>query len=1042
MKKKILSIITVLAMVFSLAVIPQGSVTAANYYDTEGLDCELAADVLGALGIMNGYTDGSFQPYNTITKAELAAIAVKLAGVDVSNFTVPSSEGAQFNDMIGYDGWAAAVIQIAHGMGVAKGDADGNFNPDMSATYEDAMQMIVCALGYDGQALSRGGELEDYVFVARKLGITKKAGCGMGQNISRGGVANVVYAALTVDLMQEISYSANGAVVKKVAVEGENALNTYFDVEEIKGIVQETEYAAIDGEPTVDEGEVYINREVFDAGGTNISDYLGYYVEAYALKNDNMSDNRIIIAFSVKNVKNNTITIKDENLEDVTKSVDGYTFEYWADKDNDSKSKKAKTSSTPRVMYNGKAVTDVTTALMKPEFGEVVLIDNNGDDKYDIVDIWEYELVYVFTASQTTGNISDYYDISRTLKLDPNDEDYHVTFLNSNGGPASLGDIKQYSVLYYYQSLDKEEKKVVISNSKVTGDVAEVTEDTVTINGYEYDISPSAKSRLDFSPSDSGDFYLDADNRIAAFEGTAVIKKNVGMFIAINDGGLKSGYQVKVLTQNNGVRIFNLASTVEVNDVKMSASRFYELAFKNVLFGEMPAEAGYGSLARPDPGRAGFLYKLNSKDEICEVVVVGEGDGLLQTRKIGAVPGKQSLYYSKNYHVLHYSEEQTVDEYNTPVGLRTYVDDKTVNFVMDEAAAQKDDNANFFTKMMNSYWDNFNFRSSENYDYVYAYYYSPDKTPVNMQKTVCNFLVMADYYNASVDESDSDTERAADAQWGGDNRMVKFIQKIVPAYDKASKEETYRVYYFDGTSLKNNLIRPMDANGSRASVQHIRNNSENPMYPEGYPVLIALDGSYIEDIWPFIDNNSGVDMSIQVQPIRNESTDTMVMQWSPFYFETSRKWDHKTDDYWKYSTKMYMGMITSVDEIVGNKMFDIAYANNTAPQTTNNISVRTSERLEGDVFWLNYDRDGNIESIKKGTLSDVAPGQLVWVRTRAYDRNPNWMALTGYRVHEIIILADSVEDLDYLHSDNAKYPMGKFYDLVNKKVEEAKANMQ
>ncbi len=69
MKKKILSIITVLAMVLSLAVIPQGSVMAANYYDTEGLDCELAADVLGALGIMNGYTDGSFQPYNTITKA-------------------------------------------------------------------------------------------------------------------------------------------------------------------------------------------------------------------------------------------------------------------------------------------------------------------------------------------------------------------------------------------------------------------------------------------------------------------------------------------------------------------------------------------------------------------------------------------------------------------------------------------------------------------------------------------------------------------------------------------------------------------------------------------------------------------------------------------------------------------------------------------------------------------------------------------------------------------------------------------------------------
>ncbi len=1036
MKKKILSIITVLAMVFSLAVIPQGPVTAANYYDTEDLDCELAADVLGALGIMNGYTDGSFQPYNTITKAELAAIAVKLAGVDVSNFTVPSSEGAQFNDMAGYDGWAAAVIQIAHGMGIAKGDADGNFNPDMSATYEDAMQMIVCALGYDGQALSRGGDMDDYVFVARKLGIAKKAGCGQGQNISRGGVANVVYAALTVDLMQEISYSGNGAVVKKQAVEGENALNTYFDVEEVKGIVQETEYAAIDGDSTVDEGEVYINREVFDAGGTNISDYLGYYVEAYALENDNMSDKRIIIAFSVKNVKNNTVTIKDENLEDVTKSVNGYTFEYWADKDNDTKSKKVKTSATPRVMYNGKAVTDVTTALLKPEFGEIVLIDNNGDDKYDIVDIWEYELVYVFSASQTTGNVSNYYDISKTLKLDPNDDEYHVTFLNSNGGAASLGDIKQYSILYVYQSLDGEEKKVVISNSMITGDVTEVTEDAITVNGNEYEISPSVKSRFDFSPSDSGDFYLDADNRIAAFEGTAVIKKNIGMFIAINDGGLKSGYQVKVLTQNSGVRIFNLASTVEVNDVKMSSSKFYELTFTNALFGKLEG-ANYGSIVRPNPARSGFLYKLNSKDEICEVIVVGEGDGYLQTREIGK---NGYLYYSKNYHVLHYSGETTTDEYGNSVGMRTYIDDKTINFVMDEAASQKDDNANFYTKMMNTYWDNFNFRATENFDFTYAYYYSPDKEPVNMQKTVCNFLVMADWYDSSADESDSDPDRLMDAQWGGDNRMMKFIQKIVPAYDKASKEETYRVYYFDGTSLKNNLIRPMDAMGPRAHVQHIKNNTSNPIYPQGYPVLIALDGSYIEDIWPYFDGGSGyTDMTEQVKPIKNESTDTMVMQWSPFYHEFWRRWVND-GNYSNYNTRMYMGMITSVDEVVGNKIFDIAYANNKTPQTTSNITIRSAERLEGDVFWVNYDRDGMIESIKKGTLADVAPGQLVWVRTRAYDTSPKWAALTGYRVHEIIILADSVEDLDYLHSNESKYPMGKFYDLVNKKVEEVTAN--
>lgn len=1041
MKKRILSIVTVLAMVFSLAVIPHGTAMAADYYDTEGLDCELAVDVLSALGIMNGYTDGSFQPYNTITRAELAAIAVKLAGVDVSGFTAASPEGEQFNDMYGYDGWAAAVIQTAHTMGIAKGDADGNFNPDMSATYDDAMQMIVCALGYEGQALSRGGSLSDYCFVATKLGITKKAGCVSGQNISRGGVANVVYAALTVDLMQVVAYYENGTIYKSEAVDGENALNTYFDVNEVKGIVTETEYAAVDGETTVEEGEVYINQEVFDVGGTDIADYLGYYVRAYALDSDDSISNRTIIAFSVKNVKNNTLTIKDENIESMEKTANGYSYKYWVDPDNDKNPKTAKVSATPRVLYNGKAVSNVTDEIFIPDYGEVILIDNDGDDRYDIIDVREYSLVYVFSASQSTGNISNYYDLSTTIKLDPNDDDYHVTFLNAYGSTASLGDIKQYSVLYYYESLDKEEKRVIISNNKVTGEITEITgDDTIVVNGSEYDISPAAKARLDLSVSDSGDFYLDADGRVAAFDGMTVIKRNIGMFIAINDGGLARGYQIKVLTQNSGVRIFDLASTVEVNDTKMSASQVYDLAFTDALFGRLRGYDYNDSMKRADPARAGFLYKVNSKEEICAITVVGEGegDGYLQTRQIGT---SGALYYSKGYKVLHYSGETVQDEYGAWVGKRTYCDDKTVSFMMDEAASQTDDNINFYTKMISSYWDNFNFRASENYDGVFAYYYSSDGDAVDMQKTVCNFLVMVDYYQ--YDSDDSDPERSLDAQEGGDNRMMKFIQKIVPAYDSVSKEETYRVYYFDGTSLKNNLIRPKDAkgvnNGGRAQVQYIKNDAANPIYPQGYPVRIALDGGYIEDIWPFFNDEpvSRVPMLDQLKTEKNDITGELVMQWSPFFQSQKMQWAHESwgGQYGDYTTEMYLGMVTSVDEVVGNKLFSLAYSTSPKPTFAANINIHSNERLEGDVYWVNYNREGELESFKKGSLDDIAPGQLVWVRRRAYDVSPNWTGLTTYRVHEIYILADSVEDLDYLNSpDSAEYGMGKFYKLVQEKI--------
>lgn len=1019
MKKRILSMILMLTMVFSLIVVPN-TVSAATYYDTADTDYELAVEVLSALGIMGGYTDGSFLPYNTITRAEMVSVAVKLAGINGYSEEAPD-DMELFNDMYDYDGWASGVIAIAKTAGIARSDEDGNFNPDMSTTYEEALQMVVAALGYGHQAVSRGDTLNDYVYVAQRLGLTKKLDTAMGQNITRADVAKLVYNALTVDLMLPTSYSVDGTVVTYEAVEGVNALNTYFDVYEVKGIITETEYAAIDGDTTVEEMQVLINDEAFNIGSTDIASYLGYYATVYALEAEDSTDNRTIIAYSVKNVKNNTITINADDIEEVTSSVDGYTFEYWANKNTDKKTKEAVTSATPLVLYNGKSVIDVTKSLLVPENGHVVLIDNNGDDDYDIIDVWEYELVYVFSASQTSGNVSGYYDRSTTYKFDVDSDEYHVTFLNEFGGIAQMSDIKQYSVLYVYESLDKLEKKVVISNKKTTGTVDEISSDGYyTIAGIEYEISPAVENRVELAVSDTGEFYLDADNRIAGFEGTTVIRKNIGMFIAINDGGLRRGYQMKVLTANSGVKIYNIASSVKVNDTKMSADEIYSLAFTDALFGttEDPEYIANG-LQRPHPSRAAFLYKLNSRDEICEMTVVGENDGYLQTRQIKTAG---YLYYSAGYSCLHYSGETTVDEFGNTVGVRTYCDDKTINFLAEEAVAKTDDNQSFYTQIMTRYWDNYNF---DIYDYCWAYYYSPDESEIDMQKTVCNFLVMANWYDDSVDSSE-DTEQNRDATYYQDNTAPKFIQKITAANDKTSGENTYRVYYFDGTSTRNALIRPQ-----YSWVAFTEINGESVLYPNGFPVRISSDGSYIEDIAPYFDAGLYTSLGEMVDPIFNEATSSNVMPFMPFYQEQWRRWNYWSNN--QYCTRYYCGVITSIDEVVNRKLFNVAYATaesegSEGEPNTYTLGVLTNERLEGTVYRINFDRDGQFDSITRGSLDDITPGQLVLVRKRAYDTSPKWASLTGYAINEIYIISDDAAELDYLND---------FYNQVQEEIVEA-----
>ena len=701
-------------------------------------------------------------------------------------------------------------------------------------------------------------------------------------------------------------------------------------------------------------------------------------------------------------------------------AADGYTFEYWVNKETDKKTKDVKTSDTPFVLYNGKAVIDVTADLLSPENGHVVLIDNNADDEYDIVDVWEYDLVYVFGVSQSSGNVTSSYDRSMAYRFDPEDEDYHVTFLNSYGGVAQLSDIKQYSVLYVYESLDKMEKKVVISNNRVSGMVSEASDDGYVINGTEYEVSPAVEGRLELAVSDEGDFYLDADNRIAGFEGTSVIRKNIGMFIAINDGGLRDGYQVKMLTQNSGVQIYNLASSIKVNDDKMTASEFYDLAFKDALFGTSD-DPGYDEGQRPHPSRAGFLYKLNSKDEICEVVVVGENDGYLQVRQIGTQKSGSDtqLYYSKNYGCLHYSGEKYYDEVNqVTVGMRTYCDNKTITFLQEEAD-YKNDNQSFYSKSMDTYWDNYSFRI---YDWIYAYYYSDDESPVDMQKTACNFLVMADWYVESTDSTE-DTEKNTMATDCQPDLAPKFIVKVTEAYDK--NENTVRVYYFDGTSIRNALVRPKYYKGGEG---HVDNDITKAFLPEGFPVRISTDGAYIEDIAPYYDTLY-FNMYDMVKPIFNVSTSSYVTPFKPFYQQQSKRWNTRSNEW--FPIRHYCGIITSIDEVVNNKLFSIAAATNESEgddgKKVYDLEIMPNERLEGNVFKLNFDRTGHIASITRGTLEDILPGQLVIVRKRANNSGSyaNWEALTGYAVNEFFIISEDAAELDYLKD---------FYNQVQEEV--------
>lgn len=100
-----------------------------------------------------------------VTRAEMAKMLVLMLGLS------PSDAVAKFSD-VPSEHWAHRFISRAVAFGIVNGMGDGTFLPDEYITYQQAIKMIVCALGYSVVAERNGGYPHGYTITGVNLGIT------------------------------------------------------------------------------------------------------------------------------------------------------------------------------------------------------------------------------------------------------------------------------------------------------------------------------------------------------------------------------------------------------------------------------------------------------------------------------------------------------------------------------------------------------------------------------------------------------------------------------------------------------------------------------------------------------------------------------------------------------------------------------------------------------------------------------------------------------------------------------------------------------
>lgn len=584
MKKtfKILSLVLVLCL----------ALTSFGYASTfpdvsEKAEYSDAVSLLAALKIINGYEDGSFGPDKNVTRAEFTAMLVRALGK--SNIGSSDPAGLPFVDL-GDASWAISDIRTAYDLKIINGMSATEFAPNAQVTVEQALKMIVCALGYYPMALeSVGGDASaiwpnGYTNVATHLLIDAGVTTGYNMPAKRSDIATFVYNALEVDLMETKSYNGvDRTEIKKDTNLLNDRLKITYGLGELiadnKNSVDASGNVAREGEVVIYESDTTTNETYF-VGSVSTEGLVGRSIKYYYKQNNAGEKTLVYLEDTTK--ESSIVKIDPESINTVTGAWDsGVQISYWA-KETDRKATTVKISADPIVSINGRVIDNSSKTpeqALNVDSGSIELMSSNKSGDYNKINIISYVTYVVGSVSSSQKMVIDMYKTAvqgNTVTLDADDDFTTLTMTRaSNGSTVSLSALTKYNVISVKESTGANGRSVIdviVSNDTATGTITalDLDLDKIGVDGKEYTLSKyittyAATQVGTLAINDSVKLYLDKDGNVAAFE--KVSSTNTVYAYICGVAAENETLAFRLLEQNGGKATVYAASKIKIDGV-------------------------------------------------------------------------------------------------------------------------------------------------------------------------------------------------------------------------------------------------------------------------------------------------------------------------------------------------------------------------------------------------------------------------------------------------------------------------------------------
>ena len=237
--KKVLALVLAFACAFTMF---------AGAAFTDQADIAVDADVvdtLVALGVIDGYEDGSFQPDKTVTRAEMAKM-IYIIRTGRSDASAYNDDATTFTDIT--DHWARGYIKYCQSMGIISGKSTTIFDPNSTVTTQEAAKMLLVTLGYNAEKAGLEGPTwgQKTTALADENGLLKDVYNGTTQGLPRQYAAQLIFNAIdapTVEWRDDAYYNKN-----LIGIENDTIGEKYMDLKKTVGVM--ASFEKTDGKDT------------------------------------------------------------------------------------------------------------------------------------------------------------------------------------------------------------------------------------------------------------------------------------------------------------------------------------------------------------------------------------------------------------------------------------------------------------------------------------------------------------------------------------------------------------------------------------------------------------------------------------------------------------------------------------------------------------------------------------------------------------------------------------------------------------------------